>query len=358
LSLVLFLIVVTFFAYRGYKKGLFKSIVKVSSLIAGYAATILYISPVSSILEVEFQLSAIVAFFIASTVLFMGAFLFVSLLFGFFGKLWPKEKGKSAVPAIGGAVMGALVGTLIAIVLVWAFTVANNMRPVAPGQVLIAKPSSLIETMAKHVVSRVAEIVMSAASTSSEVKSLSQAMITKPGEVSQQIQRLTKSYDLTTLFGDPNNQAVLDSGDASAVRQLPAFQRLIENPDMLGLAKSAGMFGETGDDIEMAKAALAAQTTNVWGRVQQVKNNQRVNDIMNDPKFASSLKSGSPIDLLTNSKLLELVNIIFADKKLRSGSESSAPQQPSPDIVKKAAKIYSWTDDQGQIFYSNIDPKP
>ena len=358
MSLILFLVVVLFFAYRGYKKGLFKSIVKVLSLAAGYAATIFFVSPVSAIVEAEFQLSSIVAFVAASTVLFIGAFVFISLLFGLIGNLWMKGKDKSTVSAIGGTVMGSLIGTIVAIILVWGFTVANNLRPVASGQVLTAKPSSWIETMAKQVVSKVVEIVMSAASTSPELKSLTQAMIETPGAISQQVQRIAKSNDLTNLFGDRNNQAVLNSGDTNAVQQLPAFQQLVKNPDILSLAKSAGMLGESGDDAESAEAALAMQTTDTWMRVQQVKNNQRVQDIMNDPGFVAKLQSGDPVDLLTNSKLLELANIIFEEKDVESKPTTAEKKQPLAGAKEKETKIYSWTDDQGRIHYSDVEPKP
>ena len=365
MSLVLFLIVAIFFAYRGYKKGLFQSIVKVVSLIAGYAATLLYIVPLSAIIEAEFELSGIVGLVVASTILFVGAFGLVSLIFGLISRLWLKKETKSKASAIGGAVMGALVGTIAAIILVWGFSFANNLRPVAPGQVLAEKPPGLVEPLAKKVVSKVAALVMSAASTSPQVKSLSQAIITNPGQISQQVQRLAKSNDLVALFGDRNNQAVLDKGNASAVQQLPAFQQLVKNPDMLSLARSAGMLGETGDDVAMAEAALATQATETWIRVQQVKNDQRVQAIMNDPEFVAILQSGNPIDLLTNSKLLELANIIFTDSKIdgeaatsKASTESSVKTQAVPDSIKKDAKIYRWTDDEGRVHYSNIEPEP
>lgn len=358
MSLFLFLILVLFFAYRGYKKGLFKSIVKVLSLIAGYAATILYILPVSSVLEAKFQLSGIAAFIIASTVLFIGAFVSVNLLLRLVGKLWSKSKDKSTVSAIGGAVVGSLVGIIVAIVLVWGFTLANNLRPVAPGQVLTEKPSSLIERVAKQVVRHVAEVILSATSTSPELKNLSRVLIETPGEISQQVQRLAKSNDLNALFGDPGNQAVLNSGDAGAVQQLPAFQRLVKNPDMLSLAKSAAMLGESGDNVELAETTLAVQTTETWLRVQQVKNDQRVQEIMNNPEFLAKLQSGNPLDLLTNSKLLELANIIFEDKNAGNRSATSEVKQPLPDTIKKQTKIYSWTDDEGRVYYSDVDPKP
>ena len=47
--------------------------------------------------------------------------------------------------------------------------------------------------------------------------------------------------------------------------------------------------------------------------MQRVKNDARVQEIVSDPQFQQKLQSGNPLDLLTDLRLLELANIIFAD---------------------------------------------
>ena len=54
-SLIIFVVVVLFFGYRGYRKGLLRSLSRVLSLLAGYVAAILYATHVSSLLESKFQ---------------------------------------------------------------------------------------------------------------------------------------------------------------------------------------------------------------------------------------------------------------------------------------------------------------
>ena len=65
-SLVIFLLVILFFGYRGYKKGLFKSIGRILSVLAGYVCAVLYTGQASKLLESEFQLQGVVAFLAAS----------------------------------------------------------------------------------------------------------------------------------------------------------------------------------------------------------------------------------------------------------------------------------------------------
>jgi hypothetical protein len=199
-----------------------------------------------------------------------------------------------------------------------------------------------------------------------EVASLSAALIESPAEFSQHVQQLTRSNDLKTLLSDPQNQAVLDSGDARAVQALPAFQKLANNPHMLALAKSAGMLEDSANNSGGVDAALARQITDIWGRTQQVKNDRRVQEILSDPEFQQKIQSGNPLDLLTNAGLLELADIIFSDSAAPPHNsanndevpDSSLQETPKQPAAKKGTLIYSWTDKQGRVHYSDVDNKP
>jgi xanthine/uracil permease len=86
-SLLVFLVVILFFAYRGFRKGLLKSIARILSVVAGYACAILYSKQVSGIIESELQLQGILALIAASLLLFFGASILVGLLFWLLEKL-------------------------------------------------------------------------------------------------------------------------------------------------------------------------------------------------------------------------------------------------------------------------------
>jgi hypothetical protein len=97
-SLVIFLLVILFFGYRGYKKGLFKSIGRILSVLAGYVCAVLYTGQASKLLESEFQLQGVVAFLAASLLLFFGASMVVGLLFWLLGKLLLGDTRRWAAP--------------------------------------------------------------------------------------------------------------------------------------------------------------------------------------------------------------------------------------------------------------------
>lgn len=348
-SLIIFIAVVAFFAFRGYKKGLLRSLSRILSLLAGYIASILYTKQVSTLVESHTPLQGIAAFISAALVLFIAAGIAVGILFWLIEKLIPEKDKPSPASSVGGAGVGLLVGGVVAIVIVWTFAFLRDMSPAPEQQAISQTQKSSVENLASQLASKAVGSAMSLVAVKPEVANLSAALIEAPAKIAMHVQQLTSSDDLNALLGNPQNQRVLNSGDANAVQQLPAFQQLVKNPDMLALANSAGMLAETADNGETVEAALAGQITNIWGRMQRLKNNTRVQEIMNDPEFQRKVQSGSPVDMLTNARLLELANIIF--------SETSADDSNSQNPPKEETKVYSWTDKDGRVHYSDAEQK-
>ncbi len=128
-SLIIFLVVILFFGYRGYKKGIFKSLGRILSVLAGYVCAILYTGQATRLLEAEFQLQGIIAFLAASLLLFFGASLIVGLLFWLLEKLLIRDRTVSTASSLGGGVVGLATGTMLAIVIVWSYSFVRDSRP-------------------------------------------------------------------------------------------------------------------------------------------------------------------------------------------------------------------------------------
>lgn len=354
-SLVIFLVVILFFGYRGYKKGLFKSLGRILSVLAGYVCAILYTGELSQLLESQYLLQGIVAFAAASLLLFFGASFLVGLLFWLLGKLLLEDASVSIASALGGGVVGVATGTLLAIIIVWGFTFVRDSLPSEAIAIAPANPSE-IEQLANRVAGKAVETAMSLGSASPEVAKITAAMAAAPADMVQRAQRLANSEDMAAMLKDPRNQALLDSGDHEALRKLPAFQQLINNPDLQALASATGLLDDAARNNQALDAEVAIQLTDIWRRAQGVKNNPRVQEIIGDAEFQQKLRSGNPLDLLTNDKLMELANIIFAEPAGGSGGTSTSQQTGNPGQPKSDTKMYSWTDDSGRIHYSDTKP--
>ena len=359
--LVLFLAVVAFFAYRGYQNGLLRSLSRILSLLVAYIASILFTEQVAAILASQFQLQGIVSYITAALGLFIVSGIAVSIIFRLIGEILPATETPSTASSCGGLALGLMVGVIVATIAVWAFAFVRDIRSDSTLEELAQSEQSRIEALANRVAGKAVTTAMSLGAVNPEVARLSAAIIETPAEVSHHAQQLMNSEDLQALLADPQSQAVLDSGDANALRQLPAFQQLVKNPDFLALSNSAGLLTDTTENNALSEVNLATRMTDIWGRIQRVKNDERVQEILGDPEFQQKVQSGNPVDMLTNPRLLELADIVFSNPALPentdggvAGAVQREPDPPKPS--KKKTQLYSWTDENGQIHISDIKP--
>jgi len=362
-SLIIFAVVILLFAWRGYRGGFIKSLGRVFTVLAGYAAAILYSGPLSSWIEMQFGWQGVVAFIGTSLSLFLAAGLAMMLMFALLRRYLFPGDDISTASALGGGFVSALVGALLAIAIVWSFAFVRDMRSPDSIATTASEHSSDVETLANRLTGSAVSAAMNASSITPEVARLSGALAAAPAETVHRIQRLTKSTEFLALMQDPRNQGVLDSGNAELVQKLPAFRALANNPDLLALAEMSGL---ADDDLE---AGLARQLTDTWARARQVRNDPRVQALLADPGFQAALDSDNPVDLLTNHQLLELADIIFADEataatsgQLTAGTIVATSDQPAAGTSaakppKVPTEIYRWTDSSDRIHFSDQKPE-
>jgi uncharacterized membrane protein required for colicin V production len=358
-SLVIFLVVILFFVYRGFRKGLLKSISRILSLAAGYFCAILYAGKLSGIIESGYQLQGIIAFIAASLLLFFGASILVGFLFWLLEKLLAGDGKVSLASSVGGAVVGLGTGLLLAIVIVWTLGFVRDTFPAqSPGNT-VSKPPSKVEKLANRAASTAVATAMTLGSADPEVTRISAAIAEAPADIVQSAQRLAQSEDMSAVLNNPRSRAALDSGDPEALRRLPAFQKLMENADLQALANATGLVEDAANNNQAVDAALAIRLTDIWGRAQRVKNDPRVQAIVADAEFQQSIRSGNPLDLLGNEKLMEMANIIFSEEAAADGIEQPVTSEQTGSDVQPAENVkqlYKWIDDSGRVYYSDVKP--
>jgi hypothetical protein len=256
----------------------------------------------------------------------------------------------STSSALGGGFVGALIGVLLAIAIVWSFAFVRDMRSpstITTTETTASEHSSRVETLANLLTGSAVRAAMTAGSVTPEVARLSGALAAAPAKAMQRTQRLMKSTEFLALMQDSRNQRVLDGGNPERVQRLPAFRALAANPDLLALGEMSGL---ADDDIE---AEFARQLTDTWALAQQIKNDPRVQAILADPEFQAALESGNAVDLLTNRQLLELADIIYANEATAATSDQSAAGTSAVKPPKEPTEIHQWTDSSGRIHYSD-----
>ncbi|WP_179957583.1 CvpA family protein [Exilibacterium tricleocarpae] len=349
ISLLVFIIAVVFFGYRGYRRGLGASLSRIFGLLAGYACAILFTPSLAALLEARTGLQGLVTYAVAGMILFFGGTLLVSLVFSLFGRLLRSGEGQSLASSVGGGITGALVGAVVGLALVWGISFIRELQPaaVASQQVpVVAAPPSAIERVARQAAGGAVAVAVDAVSDTPEVARATKALLESPAETTGQMQRLMRSEELRQFLNDSRSQALMNAGDAVALTRQAGFQQLYQNPDLQGLIKAGGL---PADNPEQ----LAAHFSRLWRRAQQVKDDPQLQAILQDPEFQEQIKSGNPATLWTNPKVQQIAEIVYAagSADLPPPVAAPAPVQPGPPV-----EIHRWVDSEGRVHFSDEPP--
>jgi len=356
ISLILFIVLPVFFAYRGYRQGFISSLSTIVSLAAAYLATILYTRSLSTIIIDQFDLQQIAALALASISLFICVYTITRLLLLITKRLLSKKVDKSLFSSVGGAMVGGTVGFIVAVIIVWAITFVRDSLE-ADNSISQNTQTDPVEQISGKIVGNTVAKLLNSDKSSDGMTNLGTAFFQSPAQMTRQLKRLADSNDLQQLFSNHHNQAVLSSGDVEAVKQLAEFQQLINNPDLLALGRSAGMLPEDSTDQQLIEQQLAEKTIDIWQRVQQVQDDPRVRNILDDADFRQKLQSGNPLQIMADSRLLQLADLILAEDRdsSRESKSQTQPEMPSAEVNndKPPTEIYQWTDEDGRIHFSD-----
>ena len=229
-SLVIFAVVVLWFAFRGYQNGLLKSVSRIVSLLAGYACAVLFTADFAHGIGSQLGLHGIIGMVVSGMILFFGASMFVGLVFWVVSKVLFENEKPSLASNLGGAAVGSLIGVLLGIVMVWALSFARDMNITGASSTASVHEPSGIENLANRVAGSAVSTALSMGPAGPEMARFSAALLESPGEIAQHGQRLMKGPELKALVQNPDNQQVLNSGDINALQKLPAFRALSKNP--------------------------------------------------------------------------------------------------------------------------------
>lgn len=390
---IVFFALLAFFIWRGYQKGFIGSITRVLSWIVAYPAAIVFTKPVAKFIMQHTPLEGLIVYFIAGATIFLLVSFLVSLLLNLLAKLIPENDATQIGSRIGGASVGVLMGALVGLLVVYAIglvltpklqlqqqqqvsdasqensTTANNPnRAPATGvphvRDLQKSNDSFIEASAKKLMGKVAATAVDVALDDKTTTQITKAFVENPQTMLTHVQQVANDGQMKELMADEKIQSILTTGDTHALLRDPGFQDLMNNPSVQALMSQSDVKSEAG-----AQAA-AEKMVQAWSRVQTIKHDPRVIAILKDPEFQQQLNSANKLPLMMNPKLNQLTEIIFNSEaipangmgtyQVRDINEANMGVNTEPvtnnsagEDSKPATTIYRWTDENGQVHYSD-----
>jgi uncharacterized membrane protein required for colicin V production len=383
-----FFALLAFFTWRGYHKGFIGSIVRILGWIVAYPAAIVFTKPLATLLMRHTALDGLLVYFVAGASIFLLVSFLVSLMLHGISRLIPKNDKVEISSKIGGAGVGVLMGALVGLLVVYFLGLLLTPKPhVNPEQTLVGEaatpaqeqisrqpapnvPSirdlqkhndSFIEASAKKLIGAAASTAVNLALEDKTAAQITTAFVQDPQSMLTHIQQVTNDGQMKNLLADEHIQSILTTGDTHALKRDPAFQEMMANQSVQALLSQSDVSSEEGSQAAAEKMVAA------WSRVQTIKHDPRVIAIINDPEFQQQINSPNKLQLLTNPKLNQLASIIFSNETLAANGMGSyeirnvderAGRSPvnlpaENGDEKPKTTIYRWTDEKGQVHYSD-----
>ena len=390
LTTIVFFALLAFFTWRGYQKGFIGSITRVLGWIVAYPAAIVFTKPLAKLIMQHTALDGLIVYFVAGSSIFLVVSLLVSLLLGLVAKLIPDTDATQTGSKIGGAGVGVLMGALVGLLVVYAIglVITPKLQPLQQAPVgeisqidnsattnnanhipatgvphvrdLAKSNDSFIEASAKKLMGAAAATAVDLALDDQTTTQITKAFVENPQTMLTHVQQVANDGQMKNLMTDENIQSILTTGDTYALMRDPAFKELMNNPSVQALMSQSDVTSERGSQAAAEKMVMA------WSRVQTIKHDPRVIAILNDPEFQQQLNSSNKMPLMMNPKLNQLTEIIFSSEttpangmgtyRVQDMNEpNTAPATQNSDEVdsKPAITIYRWTDENGQVHYSD-----
>lgn len=403
ITTIVFFALLAFFTWRGYQKGFIGSITRILGWIVAYPAAIIFTKPVAKLLMEYTALDGLLVYFIAGSAIFLLVSFLVSVLLNLFARLIPETDATKTGSRIGGASVGVLMGALVGLLVVYAIglvitpkvqpqqqtgdallventnsitntnSTANTNSMPATGvpnvRDLDKSNDSFIEASAKKLIGNAAATAVDIALDDKTTTQITKAFVENPQTMLTHVQQVANDGQMKDLIADENIQSLLTTGDTQALMRAPEFQALMDNPSVQALMAQSDVNSEVGSQ------AAAEKMVHAWNRVQAIKHDPRVIAIISDPEFQQQLNSPNKLPLMMNSKLNQLTEIIFSSEAAPTNgmrtyrvqdmddagtNNTIAPAATNPEIEedsKPATTIYRWTDENGQVHYSDKPTK-
>ncbi|HWV14297.1 MAG TPA: CvpA family protein [Cellvibrio sp.] len=362
---LVFLLLVGFFLWRGYRKGFIDSLAQILSLMVAYPAAILLTTPLANFIFNNSSFSGMPVYFFAGSAIFLTVSFSVSKLSKMFYRKLPESPKREKS---GGAFIGALVGILVGLVAVYTIdlvkkpvlTALNKQQTPTPPKAL-ASEKTFIESSAKKFVSLAASTAVQFTLKDNTATQVTKTFAEDPQVMLGHVQALASNDNLKALMSNEEIQALLKQGDTQALLQNWEFQRMMNNENMQALLVNS----EDTQGGKFSQEVAAEKMLEAWRHTDAIKNDPRVVAILEDAEFQEQLNSTNKLPLMMNPKLKQLTDIIFSGEHASQyQQENNLPTTNERAIERKTGeseatgeepqrKIYRWVDSNGYVHYSD-----
>lgn len=347
ISLIVFLVIIIIFSFRGYRKGsivLFSGIV---SMLAAYGVAFFFSVPVGKWLQETSPFQGFLSYAVAGMLLFIGTSAITSYLLKLIIiKSSKKPLGHvSQLSSLTGAIFGAVIGAVFGVIVIWFY---GTMQGIMQTNHSSLNQPSPFQGKIKKIVGKALHSIVKRVAEGNELASSGAILLSDPAANIKRIQRLSQGDLFKNVLNNGAVRNALDNRNPGALMETPAFQELVNNEDFAALSGGFSK-GEKGQ----GQRDIAEKFVKLWTQVKHVQTDPRYISIINDPEIKDMVETGSTYKMLNSPKVEELWTII-SSVEVPEGYLNEADRNEVNRVDQPAeTSVYRWVDENGTVHYSD-----
>lgn len=301
--------------------------------------------------------------------------------------LFPKWFEADKSTRLSGAAFGALSGVATGFLVIWCVSFAKAFTDDKTDVAESNSTQGTLESLASTAVESLTTVGMTVVGVEPEKAILLQSVVSAPKVLASSVNQVMKSEGLQRFMNNPYSQKLMATNDVGSLLSDPGFRALMAEPGMQNLSDLWADGKKQNAQSKTADVFMAEQLSFVWRRLQYLKHDPRVQEILRDPEVQALAVNQNPLAMVKNPKFMRLVGLVM-DGQINTedvdflqfvgsepfGSESpdrndaanfsesndSSEEDEAPAIQKpyQPTTIYKWRDEDGILKYSDYEGVP
>ena len=310
---VMALIIMLLYISRGYRRGLIVSILSLAGLLAACASSYMFYKPAGRMIAERYDAPDYVTLALGAVMVFFCVLMLFSIITRIVS--WRMRVRAQSVEGATltwidktlGSLLGAIIGLTIIVALLWGyqlaqFTKAGKFLPDISSSIAVETSSSIIE-MGTYLL----------AGSSMSDKDMARALaksVSNPKKTAKDMQILLQNPSAQKLINDAEFVDAMLAGNEKRVKRNRTLNRMLDDPEVIKKAQELGLVSDKYEAAEM-KNDVARKLAKIGGEIGKIRNDPKVQKILQEPEFAEKLQKGDFRDLANDERFGTLLNRVL-----------------------------------------------
>jgi len=307
---LLVLIILAASAFHGWRKRFLPYLIVTLGTVAGYFGAFLLAPGLSGPLGSAFGLSPLLAPLAAGLAVFWGVTLVAGVAAWLVGRHRRRRVEAGEIPdrlagKIGGAALGLVRGTILAMLVAWIAHAVSGLSPEPPEPAT----SSKIATAAVRGLTRTA---LGAGDETAPLAGIAADTVADPAGVARAVREITARPAARRLMRSREFARAVSAGDGKTAAFHPLLDEFLYDPEVQGIARERGWI--TDDfDTEDLKRALALRLMTLAPKLKAMREDPEVQQAMQDPEVRRMVESRNVPGLMNHPKVAPIIEKVLGE---------------------------------------------